>query len=81
MEADDIFGIIVWVMGAMGALLTFLFGLWWKIESRQDKKIDSLQVVNGKDHRDLHDKIDSNHHAIRDRLDNIWKHLSSKDDR
>ena len=58
----------------IGGLLT----LWWKIESRQDRKIESLQVTNGKEHKDLNDKIDSNHHAIRDRLDNLWKHLSEK---
>jgi hypothetical protein len=55
-----------------------LIAVWWKVESRQDKKIETLQQTNGKEHKDLHDKIESNHHAIRDRLDNIWKHLSDK---
>ena len=73
---DGIFPLISWVLGGLGTLLIFLFGLWWKIESKQDKKIDDLHTNNGKDHRDLHDKIDQNHHAIRDRLDNIWKHIS-----
>ena len=76
---ENILVIITWVLGGLGALLIFLFGLWWKIEARQDAKIDSLHVTNGKEHRDLHDKIDSNHHALRDRLDNIWKHIRPVD--
>ena len=76
----DVFHILTWVLGAIGALLVFLFGIWWKIESRQDQKIDESSRQNGKEHKDLHDKIDSNHHSIRDRLDNIWKHLSKDND-
>ena len=67
--------VIAFVVPLIGGLAA----LWWKVESRQDKKIDTIQHTNGKEHKDLHDKIDSNHHAIRDRLDNIWKHLSNKD--
>ena len=76
----DVFRILTWVLGALGALFVFMFGIWWKIENRQDQKIDESSKQNGKEHRDLHDKIDSNHHSIRDRLDNIWKHLSKGDD-
>ena len=67
--------ILGWLLGAAGAVLAFVVGIWWRVEQRQDHKIDTLSSTNGKEHRDLHDKIDSNHHAIRDRLDNIWKHM------
>jgi hypothetical protein len=69
-----------WVLGAIGAIAVFMFGLWWKIESRQDQKIDESAKQNGKEHKDLHAKIDSNHHSIRDRLENIWQHISKRDD-
>ena len=77
---SDAFHMLTWILGSIGALLVFLFGIWWKIESRQDRKIDESSKQNGKEHKELHDKIDSNHHSIRDRLDNIWKHLSKGDD-
>ena len=79
MSDDGVLQVVTMVLGGLGALLIFLFGLWWKIESRQDRKIDELHVSNGKEHRDLHDKIDENHHALRDRLDAIWKHMRPKD--
>ena len=72
--------IIIWVLGSIGAIGVFMFGIWWKIESRQDRKIDESAEKNGREHKELHDKIDSNHHSIRDRLDNIWKHISRRDD-
>ena len=76
----DVFHVLTRVLGAIGALLVFLFGIWWKIESRQDQKIDESSKQNAQEHKELRDKIDSNHHSIRDRLDNIWKHLSKDDD-
>ncbi len=49
----NLFHILTWVLGALGALLLFLFGLWWKIENRQDRKIDESAKSNDKDHREL----------------------------
>ncbi len=74
------FTVLVWVLGMLGTLFTFLFGIWWKVENRQDKKIDNMSEQNGKEHREIHQKIDGQHHAIRDRLDNIWKHMRKQDD-
>jgi hypothetical protein len=71
------FQVFSWVLGGLGTLLIFLFGFWWKIEHKQDEKIDALYLRQEIQHRDLHDKIESQHHAVRDRLDNIWKHISS----
>ena len=76
----DLFRILTWVLGALGALLIFLFGIWWKIENRQDRKIDDSSSINRKEHQELHDKIDNCHHSIRDRLDNIWKHMRKDSD-
>ena len=77
--SEEFIHIMTWVLGALGALFVFLFGIWWKIENRQDRKIDKIAESNGKEHKELHDKIDTNHHSIRDRLDNIWKHVSRND--
>ena len=71
--------VIGWVLAGLGACLSLAVGVWWRVESRQDRKIDGLSQINGKEHRDLHDKIDANHHSIRDKLDNIWKHISKGD--
>jgi len=30
-----------------------MFGFWWRVESRQDKKIDGLRNFNDKDHREI----------------------------
>lgn len=79
MTIEQLFQILSWVLGALGAVFIFLFGIWWKIEARQDKKIDTLIAVNGKEHRDLYRTMDQQHHAIRDKLDNIWKHISKHD--
>ena len=68
-----------WALGAIGAVLAFIVSIWLRIEHRQDQKIDDLAQSNGKEHQDLHSKIESNHHAIRDRLDNIWKHMRPPD--
>jgi hypothetical protein len=78
--SEDFIHILTWVLGALGALFVFLFGVWWKIEARQDHKIDKIAESNGKEHKELHDKIDSNHHSIRDRLDNIWQHMKKGGD-
>ena len=76
----DNFQFFTWVLGALGTLAVFMFGLWWKIEARQDRKIDESATQNGREHKELHDKIDSNHHSIRDRLDTIWQNISKRDD-
>jgi len=74
MESISVY-LISWALGSLGALMTLMIGIWWKVEHRQDQKIDNLAYMNGKEHRELHDKIEANHHAIRDRLDQIWKHM------
>lgn len=63
--SEEAFHILSWALGAVAAILVFMAG---------------IAMQNSKDHRDIHDKIDENHHSIRDRLESIWKHLSKTPD-
>lgn len=74
--------LLQWILGVIGAVATALFGIWWKIESRQDQKIDDLGKANEEAHRRLHDKVDDTrkqlvgqHNQLRDKLEDIWKFL------
>ena len=62
---------IRWILGSLGGIAAAMLGIWWRVESRQDKKIDDLSETNGKDHEILHKKIDK----LRDKVEDIWKHL------
>jgi hypothetical protein len=62
---------IKWVLGSLGTLAGVFMMIWWKVETRQDKKIDDMHKKNGDDHKNLHDKID----RVRDKVEEIWKHL------
>ena len=35
-----------------------------------------LVLAHWKEHRDLHARIDEVHHSLRDRLDQVWKHMN-----
>jgi len=77
--------LLKWIFGAMGAVATFLFGIWWKIESRQDKKIDNFVELNEAAHLRLHEKIDSvegrlsaQHETLLGKTTDIWKHLCNE---
>jgi len=39
-----------------------------------------IAVANWREHRALHDKIDTVHHSMRDRLERIWKHMNTPRD-
>lgn len=74
--------LLQWILGGVGGLATILFGIWWKIETRQDHKIDQLRVDNENAHIRLHAKIDDTekeltkqHLALRDKIEDIWKHV------
>lgn len=75
--------LLQWIFGGLFAVSSGLFGVWWKIESRQDKKIDDLAIRNDAAHLALHKKIEANQNALtnqhgqlRDKLEDIWKFLS-----
>lgn len=72
--------LLQWILGGVGSLAILLFGVWWKIEARQDNKIDQLRIDNDAAHIRLHTKIDDTqdeltkqHMALRDKIEDIWK--------
>lgn len=69
--------VIQWVLGIFGACAVFLFGVWWKIESRQDHKIDQLQADNDKAHGLLHKKIGDTKTELKDEM--TGQHLAIRD--
>jgi hypothetical protein len=75
MEEREMMEVIIFLAGATITVCLAVFGVWFKLHHRQETKLETLQITNGKEHRDLHDKIDANHHALRDRLDKIWQHM------
>ena len=56
--------LLVFVITGGGACLAFIIGMWWKVEARQNTKIDKL-----------HDEMHRQHLVIRDKLESIWQHL------
>lgn len=74
--------LLQWILGGVGTLSALLFGIWWKIEARQDRKIDTLRADNEQAHIRLHTKIDDTqdeltrqHLTLRDKIEDIWKHV------
>ena len=74
--------LLKWIFGGMGSVAVLLFGIWWKIESRQDQKIDNLADRNSRAHDLLHKRINcvkdelttemtEQHHQIRDRIERV----------
>lgn len=60
-----------WVLGAMGSIAAAFLVIWWKVEAKQDKKLDDLKEDNGDAHGILHMKIDK----VQDKIEDIWKHM------
>lgn len=78
--------LLKWIFGGLGSVAILLFGIWWKIESRQDQKIDSLAERNSRAHDLLHKRINyvkdelttemtEQHHQIRDRIDRVMEEV------
>jgi hypothetical protein len=63
-----------WALTGFGTALIAFLGIWWRVESKQDKKIQSLQEINSHQHEMIHGKIDK----VRDKVEDIWKHLVSR---
>lgn len=74
---------VQWVIGIVVIILLAMisgFIRWWYcIESRQDEKLDKLDEENSKAHGEMHRKMDEQHSKIRDKLEDIWKHLLRRD--
>ena len=67
----EIMELIYWILGGVGAIAAVFVGIWWKVESKQDRQVRHLQEANSHDHDQLHGKIDK----VRDKVEDIWKHL------
>jgi len=64
-----------WVAGVGVPLLIAAFTIWWKIEARQDRKIDKMAETHRNNHRVIHDKIDRLH----DKIVDLWKNRGRTD--
>lgn len=67
----EIMDFIMWVVGGAGVVCVVVLGFWWKVESGQNKKIAEMQQHNAHQHELIHGKIDK----VRDKVEEIWKHL------
>jgi len=72
-----------WIAGVGLPIAILVFGVWWKVEARQDRNLADLQKCNHKDHQEIRkelaaskDLMNQQHHHLRDKLDNIWAHIS-----
>ena len=72
----------LFIAGAIITILLAVFGFWFKLHHRQESKIESLQQTNGKEHADLHKKIDRLDEkseqrgvATRQAVDQVMQHL------
>ena len=64
----------------------FMLSIWWRVEARQDRKLDELRKANDRAHEFLRDKIDatndqtrSEYRHIRDKIEEIWKKVVRHD--
>ena len=73
-EHAEIVHIIQWVVGALVAAGVAFVGIWQHNDKKREHKIDELRRNNDDDHRQIHHKIDN----VRDKVEDIWKHLVSK---
>jgi hypothetical protein len=71
----QIMELIYWGLGAAGAIAAAFLGIWWRVESNQDKRVKDLAQQNSHQHDQLHGKIDK----VRDKVEEIWKHLVKND--
>ena len=67
MENNEHLNIVLWVLASAGGVITSLVGLWRHYDMR-----------NSEEHRRIYEKIDENHNTIRDKLENIWRHLNKR---
>ena len=82
MTGDAVIDVILFVAGATVTMCLAIFGLWFKLHHRQDQKMETLQAVNGKEHADLHKKIDrldtkseERGRTVRQAVDQVMQHL------
>lgn len=71
----EIVHLIQWLVGLLVAFGVAFVGIWQHIDKKKEHKLDEKFKNNDDDHRAIHHKIDN----VRDKVEDIWKHLVSKD--
>ena len=76
---------IRWILGALGSIAFVGVTVWWKVESKQDRKIDNLAESNHVAHNNLYkriddveDKLTEQHVAILGKIEELWRHRADK---
>ncbi len=79
---EQLIEVVLFIAGATVTICLAIFGLWFKLHHRQDTKLETLQVTNGKEHADLHKKIDhldekseERGRSVRQAVDQVLTHL------
>lgn len=74
-----------WILGSLGSIAIIGLSVWWKVESRQDQKIDNLAEQNHKAHTHLYSRIDGveekmteQHVTLLSKFEEVWKHRADK---
>ena len=72
------------LLGAIGGIAAIIMGIWWKVEHRQDQKIDQLHEENHSAHLLLHEKIDTlqnqthkNQMHIMAKFEELWRNIKN----
>lgn len=69
-----------WILGALGAIAAVGLSFWWRVEAKQDKKIDDLTQQNMEGHNAIYkrinsveDKMTEQHITILGKIEELWK--------
>jgi hypothetical protein len=73
---------IWYLIGALTPIVIGVVGLWWRVESQQNVRIEKLTTCNHHDHQairkeiiDTKDQLTIQHLQLRDKIQEIWEHL------
>ena len=75
---------MAWLLSAVGTVAIIISSIWWRIEHRQDKKIDQLHEENHNAHLLLHKKVDDlqeqqheNQLHIMAKFEELWRNIQN----
>lgn len=84
----EIIELLRWALGVAATTMLGMIGIWWKVESGQNKRIDEGFKQNVESHEKLQKKIEETkdeltqqHLQIRDKIEDVWKYISSESKR
>lgn len=85
LDESTLLEIILFILGGAAAIVASAFGIWFRLHAKQEQRIETLQATNGKEHSDLHKKIEhldekseERHRLVRRAVDKILHHLIEK---